>query len=93
MSDVTVDPIIQAAAVAVERELMSGEDYSLALDSDEALAKAVVAAVRPLIEAQAYENAARAFREPENRLMFNKYYVERLERWAANTREGAKPDA
>jgi len=40
---------IQAAAAAIERELMSGTDYSMALDSDEALARVALTAAAPLL--------------------------------------------
>jgi hypothetical protein len=40
---------IQAAAAAIERELMSGTDYSTAADSDEALARAALTAAAPLL--------------------------------------------
>jgi hypothetical protein len=48
----TIPPeAISAAAEAITRELMSGKDYSLAIDSDEALAKAALEAAAPLIAA------------------------------------------
>jgi hypothetical protein len=40
---------IQAAAIAIERELMSGKDYPMAQDSDEALARAALEAAAPLL--------------------------------------------
>ena len=42
---VTVPPeAIRAAAEAIERELLSGRDYTMALESDEALARAALEA-------------------------------------------------
>lgn len=43
---------VQAAARAIERELMSGRDYSMAVDSDEALARAALEAAAPLLAEQ-----------------------------------------
>ncbi len=40
---------VQAAAAAIERELMSGRDYSMAADSDEALARAALEAAAPIL--------------------------------------------
>jgi hypothetical protein len=40
---------VQAAAAAIERELMSGKDYSMAQDSDEALARVALEAAAPLL--------------------------------------------
>lgn len=40
---------IMAAAIAIERELLSGKDYSMAQDSDEALARAALEAAAPLL--------------------------------------------
>jgi hypothetical protein len=40
---------ITAAAAAIERELMSGRDYSMAADSDDALARAALEAAAPLL--------------------------------------------
>jgi hypothetical protein len=40
---------IAAAATAIERELMSGKDYTMAADSDEALARAALDAAAPIL--------------------------------------------
>ena len=40
---------ITAAAAAIERELMSGTGYSMAADSDEALARVALEAAAPLL--------------------------------------------
>jgi hypothetical protein len=40
---------ITAAAAAIERELMSGTDYSMAAGSDEALARAALEAAAPVL--------------------------------------------
>ena len=40
---------IMAAAIAIERELLSGTDYSMAPDSDEALARAALEAAAPIL--------------------------------------------
>lgn len=40
---------IQAAAAAIERELMSSTDYPMALDSDEALARVALEAAAPIL--------------------------------------------
>ena len=48
---------IAAAAAAVERELMSGRDYSMAADSDEALARAAVQAAMPIIRPAVIDEA------------------------------------
>lgn len=42
---------ILAAAAAIERELMSGTDYSMAADSDEALARVALEAAAPILAA------------------------------------------
>lgn len=46
---------LRAAAAAIERELMSGRDYSMALDSDEALARVALNAGAPLLR-EPYED-------------------------------------
>lgn len=38
-----------AAAAAIERELLSGRDYSMAQDSDEALARVALEAAAPIL--------------------------------------------
>ena len=40
---------ITAAAIAIERELMSGTDYAMAADSDEALARVALEAAAPVL--------------------------------------------
>jgi hypothetical protein len=40
---------IMAAATAIERELLSGRDYSMAQDSDEALARVALEAAAPIL--------------------------------------------
>lgn len=40
---------VMAAAIAIERELLSGKDYSMAQDSDEALARAALEAAAPIL--------------------------------------------
>lgn len=49
---------ITAAAIAIERELMSGTDYTMAADSDEALARAALAGAAPHIAAAERERVA-----------------------------------
>lgn len=40
---------VMAAATAIERELLSGKDYSMAQDSDEALARVALEAAAPIL--------------------------------------------
>ena len=40
---------VLAAAAAIERELLSGKDYSMAQDSDEALARVALEAAAPIL--------------------------------------------
>lgn len=40
---------VMAAAIAIERELLSGKDYSMAADSDEALARVALEAAAPIL--------------------------------------------
>lgn len=40
---------VTAAAIAIERELMSGTDYAMAADSDEALARVALNAAAPIL--------------------------------------------
>ena len=40
---------VTAAAIAIERELMSGTDYAMAADSDEALARVALEAAAPIL--------------------------------------------
>ena len=40
---------VTAAAIAIERELMSGTDYATAPDSDEALARVAIEAAAPVL--------------------------------------------
>ena len=64
------DKAVMAAAIAIERELLSGKDYSMAQDSDEALARVALEAAAPLIVAQhereAWRPIAEAPRTPEH---------------------------
>lgn len=46
-----------AAAIAIERELLSGRDYSMAQDSDEALARAALEAAAPILAEHATADA------------------------------------
>jgi len=57
-----------AAAIAIERELLSGKDYSMAQDSDEALARVALEAAAPILaEAIAQKILAHAERQfPKN---------------------------
>lgn len=48
MADIPRDAVT-AAATAIERELMSGDGYDLAADSDEALARVALEAAAPLL--------------------------------------------
>lgn len=48
---------VTAAATAIERELMSGKDYAMAADSDEALARVALEAAAPVL-AEAVANPA-----------------------------------
>lgn len=43
---------VMAAATAIERELLSGRDYSMAQDSDEALARVALEAAAPILADQ-----------------------------------------
>ena len=43
---------VMAAAIAIERELLSGKDYSMAQDSDEALARVALEAAAPILAEQ-----------------------------------------
>jgi hypothetical protein len=53
---------IMAAAIAIERELLSGRDYSMAQDSDEALARVALEAAAPIL-AEAVAQKILAHRE------------------------------
>lgn len=46
------DEAVMAAATAIERELLSGRDYSMAQDSDEALARVALEAAAPILADQ-----------------------------------------
>jgi hypothetical protein len=61
---------VQAAAAAIERELMSGRVHGMAVDSDEALARAALEAAAPFIAAQSLiRERRRAMRLVRRRLV------------------------
>jgi hypothetical protein len=60
------DEAVMAAGVAIERELLSGKDYSMSQDSDEALARVALEAAAPILaEAVAQKILAHANRRPK----------------------------
>lgn len=57
MADIPAEAV-QAAAIAIERALMSGEDFAMAADSDERLARAAVEAAAPILAVQVRRQTA-----------------------------------